>query len=148
MTKKDELLDELLKGVKTPDDLFGKEGLLKQLTKSLVERALEGELTDHLGYEKHSPVGKFTSNSRNGSSHKILRGDRGEIPIDIPRDREGSFDPKIIKKHQTRFDGFDDKIIVMYARGMIRQQADDIQAQLEDIYGVEVSPSLISRLTD
>jgi len=145
MTKKDELLDELLKGVKNPDDLFGKEGLLKQLTKSLVERALEGELTDHLGYEKHSPVGKSTSNSRNGTSQKTLRGDRGEIPIDIPRDREGSFDPKIIKKHQTRFDGFDDKIIAMYARGMTTR---DIQAQLEDIYGVEVSPSLISKVTD
>ena len=145
MTKKDELLDELLKGVKDPNDLFGKEGLLKQLTKSLVERALEGELTDHLGYKKHTPVGKVTGNSRNGTSQKTLRGDLGEIPIDVPRDREGSFEPKIVRKHQTRFDGFDDKIISMYARGMTTR---DIQAQLQDIYGVEVSPSLVSRVTD
>ena len=145
MTKKDELLDELLKGVKDPNDLFGKEGLLKQLTKSLVERALEGELTDHLGYKKHSPVGKVAGNSRNGTSQKTLRGDLGEIPIDVPRDREGSFEPKIVRKHQTRFDGFDDKIISMYARGMTTR---DIQAQLQDIYGVEVSPSLVSRVTD
>lgn len=145
MTKKDELLDELLKGVKNPNDLFGKEGLLKQLTKSLVERALEGELTDHLGYQKHAPVGKATSNARNGTSQKTLKGDLGEIPIDVPRDREGSFNPKIVKKHQSRFDGFDDKIVAMYARGMTTR---DIQAQLEDIYGVEVSPSLVSRVTD
>ena len=85
MTKKDELIDELLRGVKDPNDLFGKEGLLKQLTKSLVERALEGELTDHLGYKKHSPVGKITGNSRNGTSQKTLKGDLGEIiPDYIP----------------------------------------------------------------
>ena len=145
MTKKDELIDELLKGVKNPDDLFGKEGLLKQLTKSLVERSLEAELTDHLGYEKHSPVSKTKDNSRNGHSPKTLKGDLGEIPIEVPRDREGSFEPQMIKKHQTRFDGFDDKIISMYARGMTTR---DIQAQLEEIYGVDVSPSLISRVTD
>ena len=145
MTKKDDLIDELLKGVKTPDDLFGKNGLLKQLTKSLVERSLEGELTDHLGYEKHSPVGKSKDNSRNGHSPKTLKGDLGEIPIEVPRDREGSFKPQMIKKHQTRFDGFDEKIISMYARGMTTR---DIQAQLQEIYGVEVSPSLVSRVTD
>lgn len=143
--RKNELLDELLQGVEDPEDLFGKEGLLKQLTKSLVERALEGELTDHLGYEKHSPESRTTDNSRNGTSKKTLKGDLGKIPIEVPRDREGSFDPKIIKKHQTRFDGFDDKIIAMYARGMTTR---DIQAQLEDIYGVEVSPSLVSKVTD
>jgi putative transposase len=145
MTKKDDLIDELLKGVKSPEDLFGKNGLLKQLTKSLVERSLEAELTDHLGYEKHSPAGKVKDNSRNGHSPKTLKGDLGEIPIEVPRDRQGSFEPQMIKKHQTRFDGFDDKIISMYARGMTTR---DIQAQLEEIYGVDVSPSLISRVTD
>jgi len=145
MTKKDDLIDELLNGVKNPDDLFGPKGLLKQLTKSLVERSLEAELTDHLGYDKHSPVGKTKDNSRNGHSPKTLKGDMGEIPIEVPRDREGSFEPQMIKKHQTRFDGFDEKIIAMYARGMTTR---DIQAQLEEIYGVEVSPSLVSRVTD
>lgn len=145
MTREEELLDELLKDGKTAADIFGRDGLLKQLTKRLVERALEGELTDHLGYPKHAPVAKFSDNSRNGSSRKTLKGDMGEIPIDIPRDREGSFDPRLIKKHQTRFDGFDDKIIAMYARGMTTR---DIQAWLKEIYGVEISPTLISNVTD
>lgn len=144
-TRQEELLDELLKDDKTAADIFGRDGLLKQLTKRLVERALEGELTDHLGYPKHAPVAKLSDNSRNGSSRKTLKGDMGEIPIDIPRDREGSFDPRLIKKHQTRFDGFDDKIIAMYARGMTTR---DIQAWLKEIYGVEISPTLISNVTD
>lgn len=144
-TRQEELLDELLKEGKTAADIFGRDGLLKQLTKRLVERALEGELTDHLGYPKHAPVAKLSDNSRNGSSRKTLKGDMGEIPIDIPRDREGSFDPRLIKKHQTRFDGFDDKIIAMYARGMTTR---DIQAWLKEIYGVEISPTLISNVTD
>lgn len=144
-TRQEELLDELLKDGKTAADIFGRDGLLKQLTKRLVERALEGELTDHLGYPKHAPVAKLSDNSRNGSSQKTLKGDMGEIPIDIPRDRDGSFDPRLIKKHQTRFDGFDDKIIAMYARGMTTR---DIQAWLKEIYGVEISPTLISNVTD
>lgn len=144
-TRQEELLDELLKDGKTAADIFGRDGLLKQLTKRLVERALEGELTDHLGYPKHAPIAKLSDNSRNGSSRKTLKGDMGEIPIDIPRDREGSFDPRLIKKHQTRFDGFDDKIIAMYARGMTTR---DIQAWLKEIYGVEISPTLISNVTD
>lgn len=144
-TRQEELLDELLKDGKTAADIFGRDGLLKQLTKRLVERALEGELTDHLGYPKHASVAKLSDNSRNGSSQKTLKEDMGEIPIDIPRDREGSFDPRLIKKHQTRFDGFDDKIIAMYARGMTTR---DIQAWLKEIYGVEISPTLISNVTD
>jgi len=143
--RQNELIDDLLKDCKDPEDIFGKEGLLKQLTKFLVERALEGELTDHLGYSKHSPVGKNTGNSRNGKSQKTLKGDLGEIAIEVPRDREGSFDHQIIKKRQTRFDGFDDKIVALYARGMTPR---DIQAQLEDIYGVDVSATLISNVTD
>ena len=122
--RQNELIDELLKDCKDPEDIFGKEGLLKQLTKSLMERALEGELTSHLGYSKHSPIGKNTGNSRNGKGQKTLKSDLGKIPIAVPRDREGSFDPQIIKKRQTRIDGFDDKIVAMYARGMIRQPAE------------------------
>lgn len=145
MTIRDELLDELLKDYKNPEDLLGKNGLLKQLTKRLVEKAMDSELTHHLGYAKHSHAGKNTGNSRNGKSSKILKGNLGEIPIEIPRDRNGEFGPKIIKKNQTRFDGFDDKIISMYARGMTTR---DIQVHLEEIYGVNVSADLISTVTD
>jgi putative transposase len=139
------LLDELLKDYKSPDDMFGDDGLLQQLTKAVVERALQGEMTHHLGYEKHSPEGKNTGNSRNGKSSKKIRGKRGQIEIDVPRDRASSFEPQLIKKGQTRFDGFDDKIISMYARGMTCRE---IRAHLQEIYGVEVSPDLISTVTD
>jgi putative transposase len=145
MPIKDELLDELLKEYRNPEDLIGKDGILKQLTKRLVEKAMESELTHHLGYDKNSPAGKNTGNSRNGKSSKTIKGDFGELPIAVPRDRNGEFNPQIIKKNQTRFDGFDDKIISMYARGMTTR---DIQAHLQDIYGVEVSPDLISNVTD
>ena len=145
MTIKKEIIDKLLEDYQDPEDLFGKEGILKQLTKSLVERALEGEITDHLGHRKHSREQKKGPNSRNGRSSKIIKGDLGEIPIDIPRDREGTFEPHIVKKHQTRFDGFNDKIIAMYARGMTTR---DIQANLQELYGVEVSPTLISNVTN
>jgi len=140
-----ELLDELLKEYKSPDDMFGSDGLLQQLTKALVERAMQAELTNHLGYEKNSPDGKNTGNSRNGSFPKTIKGKRGQVRIDVPRDRAGEFQPQIIKKGQTRFDGFDDKIISMYSRGMTVR---DIQAHLKEIYGVEVSPDLISTVTD
>lgn len=145
MPIKDELLEELLKDYKNPEDLLGKDGLLKELTKRLLEKAMESELTHHLGYEKHSPAGKKSGNSRNGKSAKTLKGDFGEMPIEVPRDRNGEFNPQIIPKHQTRFSGFDDKIISMYARGMTTR---DIQDHLQEIYGVEVSPDLISTVTD
>jgi len=145
MPIKDELLEELLKDYKNPEDLLGKDGLLKELTKRLLEKAMESELTHHLGYEKHSPAGKKSGNSRNGKSSKTLKGDFGEMPIEVPRDRNGDFNPQIIPKHQTRFSGFDDKIISMYARGMTTR---DIQDHLQEIYGVDVSPDLISTVTD
>jgi putative transposase len=145
MPIKDELLEELLRDYKNPEDLLGKDGLLKELTKRLLEKAMESELTHHLGYEKHSPTGKKSGNSRNGKSAKTLKGDFGEMPIEVPRDRNGDFNPQIIPKHQTRFSGFDDKIISMYARGMTTR---DIQDHLQEIYGVDVSPDLISTVTD
>ena len=145
MAIRDELLEELLKEYKNPEDLLGKDGIIKELTKRLIEKAMDAEMTHHLGYEKHSPEGKRTGNSRNGKSTKTVKGDLGEVPIDTPRDRNGSYEPQIIKKHQRRFDGFDDKIISMYARGMTTR---DIQAHLEDIYGVEVSADLISTVTN
>lgn len=140
-----ELLDELLKDYKSPEDMFGHDGLLQQLTKAVVERALQGELTHHLGYEKHSPEGHNSGNSRNGKSKKLIRGKRGQVEIDVPRDRKSEFEPQLIKKGQTRFDGFDDKIISMYARGMTCRE---IQAHLQEVYGIEVSPDLISTVTD
>src|SRR5918999_4269365 len=103
-----ELLDELLKDYKKPEDLLGQHGLLQQLTKAVVERALQGELTHHLGYEKHDPAGNNSGNSRNGKSKKTIKGKRGQVEIDVPRDRDSSFEPQLIKKGQTRFDGFDD----------------------------------------
>jgi len=140
-----DLLDELLKDYKSPEDMFGDEGLLQQLTKAVVERALQGEMTHHLGYEKHDPAGQHTGNSRNGKSTKTIKGKRGQMQIDVPRDRASEFEPQLIKKGQTRFDGFDDKIISMYARGMTCRE---IQAHLQEIYSVEVSPDLISTVTD
>ena len=109
-----ELLDELLKDYKQPEDMVGPEGLLKQLTAALVERALKGELSSHLGYEKGDSAGRGSGNSRNGASKKTLKTGRGDVPIEVPRDRNGSFEPQLVKKGQRRFDGFDDKIISMY----------------------------------
>jgi putative transposase len=145
MAIKPELIDELLKEYNNPDDLLGQDGLLQQLTKALVERALQGEITHHLGYDKHSAEGDNKGNSRNGSSPKTLKGKRGQVQIDVPRDRNAEFEPQLIKKHQTRFDGLDEKIISLYARGMTTRE---IQGHLEEIYGVEVSPTLISNVTD
>ena len=139
-----ELLDELLKNYSKPEDLTGPDGLLKQLTAALVERAMEAEMTNHLGYEKSHPAGYNSGNSRNGRTRKKLKTERGEVEIEVPRDREGSFEPQIVKKRQTHFDGFDDKILSMYTRGMTVRE---IQGHLEELYGVEVSPSLISRVT-
>jgi putative transposase len=126
-------------------DIAGDKGLLKQLTKALLERAMQAELTDHLGYQKHDPVGHNSGNSRNGKSQKKLKGDFGEVELETPRDRNGTFEPKIVAKGQTRFQGFDDKILSMYARGMTTRE---IQAHLEEIYGVEVSPTLVSHVTE
>jgi putative transposase len=143
--KEDSLIRDLLASYKGPEDLIGENGLLKRLTKKLVEGALGAELTHHLGYEKHDGAGQGSGNSRNGASSKTLKGDFGEVDIEVPRDRNGSFEPKIVGKHQRRFTGFDDKILSMYARGMSTRE---IQGHLAEIYHVEVSPSLISDVTD
>jgi putative transposase len=145
MEIKPEVLDELLKGVKTQQDLMGPNGLLKALTKGLVERILEGELTHHLGYEKSDPAGYGTGNSRNGKTRKTLKSEQGELEVAVPRDREGTFEPQLVRKQQRRWDGLDDKIIALYARGMTVR---DIQAQLQELYSVELSPGLISEVTD
>ncbi len=139
------LADSLLANYKKPEDLIGENGLLKQLTKMLVERALEVEMATHLGHDKNESVTNSTGNTRNGYSTKTLQGDFGELPLDIPRDRQGGFEPQMVAKHQTRWTGFDDKIISLYARGL---SVREIQGHLEEMYGTEVSPSLISAVTD
>ena len=140
-----ELIDGLLADYKKPEDLIGENGLLKQLTKMLVERALDAEMAEHLGHGKNEPVTNMSGNARNGKSKKTLKGEFGELPIEIPRYRQGSFEPQLIPKHQTRWSGFDDKILSLYARGMTVRE---IQSHLEEMYGTEVSPTLISSVTD
>ncbi len=139
------LIDELLVNYKKPEQIVGENGLLKELTKAILERVMHAEMADHLGYQKHDPAGYNTGNSRNGTSRKIPKGDFGEIDLEAPRDRNGSFEPKMVPKGQTRFTGFDDKILSLYARGMTTR---DIEGHLKEIYGVEVSPTLISNVTD
>jgi putative transposase len=145
MKKPKDLIDELLAGCKTPADIAGENGLLKQLTKAIIERAMQAELTTHLGYEKHSVEGHNTGNSRNGTSDKRLKGDFGTLEIAVPRDREASFEPQLVAKGETRWHGFDDKILSLYARGMTTRE---IQGHLEEMYQVEVSPTLISNVTE
>ena len=142
-----DLLDQLMDGRK-PGDLFGKDGILQELTKALAERALSTELDEHLNEERadRPPEGQNPpANRRNGSSQKTVTTDSGKVVLDIPRDRNGTFDPLLIAKYQRRFPEFDTKIVSMYARGMT---AREIQGHIEEIYGFEVSPNLISAITD
>lgn len=140
-----EIVDQLLKGYQRPEDLIGPDGLLRELTAALVNRAMEAELSHHLGYEPGERAPDGQSNRRNGAGRKRVRTERGPVEVRVPRDREASFEPKILPKHQRHFDGFDDKIVSMYARGMSTRE---IRAHLEEIYGVDVSPDLVSRATD
>jgi putative transposase len=162
-TIKPELLDELLAGVSSPDDLMGDAGLFRELKKALMGRALGAELTHHLGYERGDPAGRGSGNSRNGHSTKRVLSDDGELDLAIPRDRAklarghakrslvgwtaegGTFEPQLVPKGQTRLDGFDGKVISLYARGLTVRE---MQGHLQELYGVEVSPDLISRVTD
>src|ERR1700694_5403670 len=145
MTIRPELIDELLKDCSDPREVLAEGGLIKQLTKASIERCLESELDVHLGYPKHGRSAEGKANARNGTSRKTLKGTQGEIEIAVPRDRQTSFEPQLIQKHQTRFEGFEDKILALYARGMTTR---DIQAQVQDLYGVEVSPTFISNITE
>lgn len=145
MTISKELLDELLQGCERPEDFFGDAGLMKELKIKLMERMLGAELTAHLGYEDGEAAPTTQSNRRNGTSPKVLKSQDGEMPISVPRDRNGDFQPELIRKGQTRIDGLDDKIIGLYAAGLTVR---DIRSHLEDVYGLKVSPDLISRVTD
>jgi putative transposase len=141
---RDELIEELLQGYRSPQDLLGEDGLFRELKRRLLERALGAELSEHLGYERGDPAGRGSGNSRNGYSSKTVLSEDGAVEIAVPRDRNSSFEPQIIAKGQTRLDGFDDRIISLYARGL---SVREIQGHLLELYGVEVSPDLISRVT-
>src|SRR5438270_6999034 len=141
----DEVVDELLAGARTEEEIVGPGGLLSQLTKRLVERALEVELTDHLGYEHHQEPPGGVGNTRNGSTPKTLVTEHGAVDVRTPRDRDGSFEPRLVRKRQRRFEGFDEKILALYARDMSTR---DIEAHLAELYGVSVGRDLISRVTD
>lgn len=141
----DAVLDELLKDYENPEDLLGPDGIFKALKKRMIEKALGAELSGHLGYDKSDPGGRGSGNSRNGASRKTVKSEDGAVEIAVPRDRNGSFEPQLVKKNQTRIDGFDEKIISMYARGM---SVREIGGYLKELYGVAVSPDLISRVTD
>jgi putative transposase len=140
-----ELIEQLFAAAGGPEGLTGPDGLLKQLTAALVNRALDAEMSEHLGYEAGEEPPEDQANRRNGRRPKAVRTERGDIEVEVPRDRHGSFSPKLIPKHKRSFDGFDDKILSMYARGMSTR---DIQRHLHELYGVEVSPDLVSRVTD
>jgi transposase-like protein len=142
----EQLADELLGRAQAQGaELLGPDGLLSQVTKAVLERALGEELTQHLGYDKHDPAGRGSGNSRNGSTPKRLLTEIGSVELDVPRDRVGSFDPQIVRKGQSRLDGFNERIIALYARGMSTR---DIRAHLREMYDVDVSPDLVSRVTD
>ena len=142
--KLDKLLDALTENA-TAEEILKDGSILKELQKRFIERALEAEMTNHLGYEKNSPDGNNTGNSRNGQTSKTVTGPEGKFEIETPRDRDGSFEPQLIRKRQVRLEGFDEKVIAFYSRGMTTRE---IQEQLKEVYGTEVSPTLISRVTD
>jgi putative transposase len=141
----DAVIDELLAGARTEEEIVGRGGLLAQLTKRLVERALQAELGEHLGYEPHREPPGGVGNTRNGSTGKTLQTEHGPVRVETPRDRNGSFAPQLVAKGQRRFQGFDDKILALYARGLSMR---DIEAYLAEMYGVNVGRDLISRVTD
>jgi putative transposase len=143
MAIRTELLDELVKDYQKPEDLAGDDGILKQLTKALIERCLNAEIEHQMTESKANP--ESNKNRRNGYSSKTVKGSFGESEIAIPRDRNGEFEPIIIAKGQTKFNGFDDKILALYARSMTVR---DIEAALQDLYGVQVSAGLISKVTE
>ena len=138
-------IDQLLEGRTTPEDITGDNGLLRQLTKGILERSLQAEMTHHLGYERHARVQNKTRNARNGSSRKTVQGEFGKLSLEIPRDRNATFEPVLVGKHERHFTGFDEKILALYARGMSTR---DIQETLKELYGVDVDASLVSLVTE
>ncbi len=144
-TKTDALLDDLLKDYNSPEDILGEHGVLKGLTKRLVERALQAELTDHRGYTPHARRQTKSGNARNGTNAKTMETDQGPVALEVPRNRAGTFEPMVVKKRQRRLEGFDDKVLALYTHGMTTRE---LQGHLEELYGTEGSPTLISTITD
>jgi putative transposase len=139
-------LDELMARVDAEGlELLGPTGVLSDLTRRVMERALDAEMTEHLGYERGDPAGRGSGNSRNGRSAKTVLTDAGSVSLEVPRDRNGSFDPKLVPKRQRRLEGFNEAICGLVSRGMTTR---DVQAQIRDLYGVEISAELVSRITD
>jgi transposase-like protein len=145
MTIRKESIDELLQGCPNPKEILAEGGLLKRLTKAIIERCLETELEEHLDYTKRASRTEGTTNARNGCSRKTLKSEQGPIELSIPRDRDGHFEPQLVQKYQTRLEGLNEKILSLSSHGMTTR---DIQAQLQEMYGVQVSPTLISNVTD
>lgn len=145
MAISDKLLDELIGDAKTQSDVFGKDGLIKTLSKRLVERMLESEMDHHLGYEKHASEGNNSGNSRNGKSSKKVILENGKIDITVPRDRNSEFSPQLIEKRKARLSGVEDVILSLYGKGMTVR---DIQAHVEELYDHEISKDLVSTITD
>lgn len=145
ITISDEMLDGLIGGAKTQEDLFGSEGILKELSKRLMERMLEAEMTHHLGYEKHALEGKNTGNSRNGKTTKTVKTGNGEVTVAVPRDRTATFEPLLVGKRQTKLDTLNAQVLSLYAKGMTVR---DIQEHVSELYGTEISRDLISSMTD
>ncbi len=141
----DEMLDSLLGNVKTQDDLFGQNGLMKQLSKRFMERLLEMEMANHLGYMKHAVEGRNSGNSRNGKTSKTVKTGNGEIRVEVPRDRKSEFEPVLVEKRKSHLKGLDDQVLSLYARGMTVR---DIQSHLSELYGTDISRDLISTMTD
>lgn len=141
----EKLIKQHLADGKHPKELLQQGGLMKNMIKQIVETCLEAEMATHLGYEKDERAGRSAENRRNGFSGKTLVSEHGEINIGVPRDRNGDFEPKVVAKHQRRMEGLDEKILALYARGMTVR---DIQSELKDLYGTEISPTLISNVTD
>lgn len=140
---KEEMIAELVAGCQNEGDLFGPEGVFTRLKGAVMERLLEAEMTTHLGHDRHER--RKGSNSRNGHSVKTVTTETGPVEIRVPRDRDGSFDPQLVKKRQTRLEGFDEKVLALYGRGMSTR---DIQAHLRELYGTDVSHELISKATE
>lgn len=138
------LLDELLKSCSDPKDILSEHGLLQALQKRFIERALEGEMTEHVGYVAHDLVGHHSGNSRNGKTTKTLMTATDQFEIDVPRDRNGTFEPPLVAKRQRRLPGIDEKVIALYSRGASTRE---IEAFLNELYGIEVSPGRVSNIT-
>jgi putative transposase len=139
------MVESVMADYKRPEQILGETGLLKQLTKAVMEAALRAEMTEHLGHDRHAAVGNAEGNVRNGQSSKTISAQFGEVEIDIPRDRQGSFEPVLVPKHQRRFSGIDERILSLYARGLTNRE---IGAHLQELFEIEVSPALISTITD